>query len=499
MSEARPSVAVLIARAANDGAAASVGGGAAIDHVRRRVGRITGAKRIIELDADVDRRRRARRDRAWSPTAWRGGIGGASVYDEYLDPGRFAAALRQANATAGLVVGADWPLVDPALCDAVIERYTGQPEHQMVFTQAPPGVCGVVITVELLERMAGHGATIGAMLDYHPQAPQPDPIGRDVCVAIAPAVRDAPVRAITDAKRWTTLIDQAWPDDDTPAALSRMTATLAGRGHACPQQITVELTPRRVPTGPLIAVSQVDVDRPDMAADTLDAIARFAEADTDLALTIGGLGDPLAHPDWPALAPRLGAMGFAAIAIETDLLCDDATLDTLGLADVVKVRLNADSAATYQRVMGVDRLEHAVDAMRRLVERHPDTRLVPSFVKCRDNVHEMEAFFDRWLRACGAALIEGPSTGVGLIDDVGVIDMAPPRRFTCGQLSHRMSVHSDGAVPRCDQDWLAREAVGNVNDQPLAALWARLQDVRREHERGVYRGLCEPCRVWFRP
>jgi len=499
VSGTNPTVVGLIVRRPGDGSDTLIAGTPTIEYVRQRLAQVAGLGSAIVVDVDGESIANALRDRAWSTTAWRGGIGGATIYDELIDPGKLGEAIDQASADAALIVGAGWPLVDAKLCSDVMERYRGQTEHKMVFTQAAPGFCGLLIARELLGEMAEHGATVGRMLGYHPAAPQADPIGRDVCVAVPPTVRDAPLRATADAPRWLTLIEsalRAGKAEDAAAAATCMTDTLRERGHALPGQIGVELTTRRRTSGPVVPISQIDVERPDMTAATLDAL--LAGVADDIALSIGGLGDPLCHPEWSTLRERLAGSGAAGVAIETDLLCDEGALPTLD-GFVVKVRFNADSAGTYQQLMGVDGFDRALKNMQWLLEKQPGSHLVPAFVKCRDNVHEMESFYDRWLRLCGTAVVEGPPTGAGLIDDIGVLDMAPPKRFACRQLLGRMTVLSDGTVPRCDQDWLGRVSVGKVNEEALAVLWGRIQDVRREHERGEFGGICEGCRSWFRP
>src|SRR5262249_49613715 len=66
--------------------------------------------------------------RLWADTCWRGGLGGFTVFDEVLDAPLLVRALNAGNEEtgergfdAGLLVGCDWCLVDPELCDAVIE------------------------------------------------------------------------------------------------------------------------------------------------------------------------------------------------------------------------------------------------------------------------------------------------------------------------------------------------------------------------------------------
>ena len=120
--------------------------------------------------------------RKWALHAWRGGLAGATCFDEFLTPAHMASAAREAGADAVLLVGPDWPCVDPVLCDRIMARHAEAPEaHRITFSQAPPGLAGAVIATSLLEEMARQGdCMIGRLLDYVPTHPQPDPIGRDM-------------------------------------------------------------------------------------------------------------------------------------------------------------------------------------------------------------------------------------------------------------------------------------------------------------------------------
>src|SRR5690606_20840797 len=103
--------------------------------------------RTFEFDAPLshDRFHAARlAGRKWSLHSWRGGLGSAACYDELLPAAPLAAAIKQHQADTVLLAGADWPLVDPALCDLVIARHLEAADSmKMVFTQAPPGLCGI--------------------------------------------------------------------------------------------------------------------------------------------------------------------------------------------------------------------------------------------------------------------------------------------------------------------------------------------------------------------
>ncbi len=411
--------------------------------------------------------------RKWTPTAWRGGLGGATIYDELLAPAAMVEALEAAHADAALVVGPDWPEVDPAMCDAVIERHLENPErYRLTFTQAAPGRCGCAIAKSLLGEMARHGTAIGTMLDYNPRAPQADPIARDVCVQI-----DAAARA--PGQRFTT---------DVPV------------GATLPQQVTLELTTDRPSYGPITPQHNLALDRPPIDVDTARRVFEQLAARPDAVVTLGGLGDALMHRQWDRIVEAAHDAGLWGIGIETDLRVDEDTLRRIVdlPLDMVVVRLNADEPATYARLMGDDAHTQVLDHIQWLLQHRTDSLpwVVPHMIKTIDNVAEMESFVDRWTICCGQAVVTGPPQAA---EATAVMDMAPPRRAACRQLARRMTIHSNGQVARCDQDWLGEHAVGNVADETIDTLWRRVRKVYDEHEAGAYSGACANCRQWHRP
>lgn len=424
--------------------------------------------------------------RKLSPAAWRGGLGGATCYDEVLCPTAMCQAMASANATAALIVGADWCEVDVALCDAVLTRHLEQPEEfRMVFTQAPPGKCGIVLSASLLAEMRDNSVSVGAMLDYNPRFPQGDPIARDMCVQIPADLRGACRRFTATERRW--------------------------QGPATgPQVVTLELSPARPCTGPITPQHHVTFDRAAMDVATAQRVLAQLAGEVDAAVILGGLGDALEHPQWQAIIAAAREAGVWGVVVRTDLQSAEEPaalgqrLQAAGV-DAVIVNLNADEPATYEKLMGPDGLDVARGHIQWLLnhrEQAPTPGLpwiVPAMTKTPDNVAELESFVDRWVYFTGTVLVEGPSTGGGLMPDMAVLDMAPPVRCACRQLATRMTILSDGTVARCDQDWQGRAAIGNVNDTALAELWAQLRALRANHEAGAYDGPCAGCRQWHRP
>jgi hypothetical protein len=292
-----------------------------------------------------------------------------------------------------------------------------------------------------------------------------------------------------------------------------------------PQQVTIELTPRRdaVVHGPIVPQHYVDLDRSDMPLDLALRIVQQFGHDQDVSLTIGGLGDALMHPDWQKVVCAARDAGVFGIAIETDLLGDETTTQKLldSPIDVVSVRLNADTARTYERVMteegdhrrfpivirNLETLLNEGNRRRGNGSAHPTNLpwVVPRLIKTRWTMDDMEGFFDRWTHFAGHAVIDGATTGRGPGTDLmpvqSPVPMAPPQRSACRQIRRRMTILSDGHVAQCDQDWLASRPFGNANTQDLAEIWRQMQTLWRAHDAGRWDELelCAGCHHWHRP
>ena len=472
--------------------------------------------------------------RKWALSAWRGGLAGAGCHDELLPAGPMVAAMDLQKADSALLMGADWPLVDPELCEMVLKRHLDNPQAMaFTFSQAPPGLAGVAVGRDLLSEVAEKNGLFGQMLSYNPRAPQADPIGRDVCVQIDPEVRSCNRRLIYDTDRSVALMDAAADALGTRLAFAnaravtdavcQVEADRPGGFGTLPQQITLELTPLRLPGGPVVPQHHVRLDRRAMPLDGFLRIVEQLGADGDIALTLGGLGDALLFLDWPKVVDAARKAGVLGIALQTDLLLNktemEPVLDTP--IDILSVRLNADTAKVYELVMGLDHFAEVTENLRWLLSWRggpspadaakalPDAGssraglpwIVPHLVKTHQTLPDMESFYDRWVYFAGHAVIEPATTGCGLAPTLSPVEMAPPRRRPCLQIDRRMTILCDGRIAQCDQDWLGRACPGDTATAPLEEIWAAMNDRRRAHHEGRWDELelCRSCSEWHRP
>jgi hypothetical protein len=222
------------------------------------------------------------------------------------------------------------------------------------------------------------------------------------------------------------------------------------------------------------------------------------------------VGDPLLAPHFFGVVEAARDAGIAGIHARTDLL--DVTpelVERLAAApiDVISIQIPATTAKTYAAVMGIDGLSRVIENVKVFVEQRwklaqATPILVPVFTKCRENLAEMESWYDKWLAALGSAVIAGANDYAGQIPDHAVADMSPPARRPCGRLASRMHILCDGTIVSCEQDVTGRQALGHLASDRVADVWARgFGAMRSDHRRGEWGkySLCGACKEWHRP
>ena len=245
-----------------------------------------------------------------------------------------------------------------------------------------------------------------------------------------------------------------------------------------------------------------------MNREQFEKIMADCTAYDDICLTFGGFGEPLTHPDLPAMTAAAKSAGIYGINIETDGLLLQGDLAEALLAspaDIISVYLDADSSELYRAVKGRDAFTQAARNVEQFARHSTDSGgplVVPHLVKTRETMPEMEAFYDRWIQCCGAAVIVGFNDFAGQIPDKAVMDMSPPRRFACARLWRTMTILADGKMTPCGQDFKGEHTIGNVLEQSVGELWRseQMETLRQAHRQDNYQThpLCAACKEWHR-
>ncbi|MHC4991920.1 MAG: radical SAM protein, partial [Planctomycetota bacterium] len=388
--------------------------------------------------------------RAWAPSCWRGGIAGMSVYDEVLCPGAMVRVMRDRGLTAALLVGPDWPLVDVTRetgCAAVVDRHREAPAlHRLVFTQAPPGLGGCVVSRALMEELEQHHrrCTIGALLTYQPDAPQADPVAKAANVQVDHRVRNALLRAVADSPRRRRAIERVLrrgDTDDPRRVVAALAELLDADAMTLPPHVILEITTRRRSTGALHRHRGLRdaTTRRDLPLESARRLFEQLAGVEGARLTLDGAGDPMLHPHFERLVQLAREAGVGPVHVRTPLR---EPVDVLlrNDVDVVSVDLHADRAETYRLMHGEDAFRDVLQSLESLVQHRrqltsdPASQpgaaaslalpwVVPRLLRCTTTIDDVESFFDRWQHLLGCAVLER-----GVLVDGSLLDAgAPPR------------------------------------------------------------------------
>jgi radical SAM protein with 4Fe4S-binding SPASM domain len=348
----------------------------------------------------------------------------------------------------------------------------------------------------LLLQLANADQHPGKLLHYLPDRPSRDPIAGEACVEVPTELARTTRHFKLNSARQIRSFENK--------SLNASTVQTADY----PRELMLEITTRRSTFPAFGPAKHFPIARPDLTLELAQKIFHEFGSIDDLRLTLGGVGDPLCHPNFFEIVESARAAGIAAIHVETDLYELD-TAQVAGLVeagiDIISVNIPALTTGTYQKLMGINGYETVIQNIKQLVLRRQGLArgtpiVVPTFVKCRENFAEMEPWYDQWLKALGTAVINGPT----IFDDASpsISDMTPSKRKPCARLNHRMTILSDGQIVSCDNDVFARQVLGQIKTETALKIWnGPASQLRADHALGQWQkhSLCASCKEWYRP
>lgn len=460
--------------------------------------------------------------RKWSLDGWRGGLVGSSVFDESLNPWVLSAVCQIDRAEAVVAVPPAAALLDPGLLDRLVDHYEQvRSEMRLAFTQTAPGLSAIVLEPAMIGELARAGQPLCRIMAYRPEEPRKDLTQQRAFYSVPAGITHAVGRCIADTG-WAfqrvvrILRDTGHADNVRAPDAETVSRWLAEHKYdqvgAVPDELEIELTtedplPNTTlrPRGPAVG------KRGPMSMALFKKLIDELAARDDARIVLGGFGDPLLHPDWPAMVTYARQAGILGIAVRTTGVTLDARAVEALIAprvDVLNVLLDAATAGTYRAVHNADRHQQVlanIEAVCRAVHEHqqPQPLIVCEMAKTRATIGEMEQFYDHWITKTGSAYLAGPSHYARQWPDLAVMSMAPPTRTTCHRIFFRALVLADGRVTVCDQDFKGNHAIGSLADSSLSSLWTgpAMTAVRRSHLDGGFNGmpLCPACEEWHRP
>jgi hypothetical protein len=474
---------------------------------------------LVPLDtAPRNRRTLLTAARKWNLESWRGGLLGSTWFDEYIDPQAAGMLLNYCKCDALFCLDGHQPVFDPALASAMLAHaQANEHESKLTFAQTPPGLSGVVVRREALTDVLEYNVPLGLLLSYRPELAQPDPINRSACFHPPSEVAQTAARLTGDTRRSRELIALALEElgeDATAAAALCAWLRTAEHDRAGPLPVEVELELTTADPLPRTTLRLRGARVPRREIGDLAAVAErakeLAEYD-DRLVFLGGHGDPLQHPRFAEVCAALRSAGVYGIGVGTPLV--DLAGDNLealfgSKVDVVEVRIDANTAGTYQQVHGEDRFGQVVANVEllertRRERRSPQPVIVCSLTRCGATIGELEGFYDHWIQKVGSAMITGYRNYCGELAADTLLPSMPTEREPCRRLATRLTLLADGGIALCDNDFRGAGCIGNWMRESLRDVWAgeSLRMMREAHRQGELEALpaCVRCTEWSRP
>jgi Iron-sulfur cluster-binding domain/Radical SAM superfamily len=474
--------------------------------------------RVLEVLApDSPRRDALRRGRKWSKDSWRLGLMQSMEVDAAGHFPSLLAAARELNCDAVLSVYPEAGLVDPELLAGLIEHGApdGQPPLPTATCQVPGGFAGLFAMAGWLEPMSAGDNSYGDLCAWNPERGSQDPVHRPENWLAPVAVRRCEFRGSLDSQRGRELFDELLrraPGEDglgpnAEAAAKLVTGDPALYAGRLPRVLEVELT-----SAGRVRFAQTPFAE-ELPARSMTR-ARFAKLLEDLSgfddmlLTVGGWGDPLAHPELIEFLKLAREKGIYGLHLDTPgTLLDEAKSRELLSCDldVISLRLGANSLESYKALTGRDDFDKVVANIEKLIELRDASGKAWPFISVEAEKRvevegELIDFWDRWSEKGAWPMIRPFSSYCGQCEDRATVHLTLAERVGCRRLMKEMVVLADGAVPLCRMDFRAAEPVGNIDEQSVEELWSsgRIAELRLEQQGRKFDGfkLCPNCSDW---
>lgn len=217
-------------------------------------------------------------------------------------------------------------------------------------------------------------------------------------------------------------------------------------------------------------------------------------------------GEPLLQPDLLVECLRYGrSVGLRSLNVNTNgmLLTDDLDERILDSgAHLIVFGIDGFEKESFERYRKNAVRDVVYANAERLLARR-DARRAPlavqvQFIVMPDNEAEVERYKAHWLARSAVVKVRRQlswggkfETGLGLSND---------ERIPCPWAITMMHVFWDGRVPRCPGDTEGEDFTGNVWDEPVRDLWAKLGRFRDRHLARDWNALperCHACTDWM--
>lgn len=492
-----------------------------VDNVKSALGGLDIEVFLNEFP-DYGFRGEMRRTRKWSLDNWRGGIYEGCFLDEEGTPYALWNLLQREKADGIMQVSGAAAFSDPGIIDAMIGSVKEKRNQlfEFLMTAAPCGYNYVIFARNILQQILEKSALSSSGIKFSLGKSWRDPVLSAVSLPLDEEIITAKARLLVDSDRTLAIARQMYDTLGEDAALADAKKILAVlrrerpdiyRGEL-PREVEIELTTAADGTDDLrltgLSGRSSGGEPLFMDFDRYCAIVDELAGMDDILISFGGYGDPFKHPrlfEFISYANEKGIFGIHLAA--SGEYIDAETFKKLSECgvDAVSVPLDALTKETHAALHPNGDFEKIVDNLLKITPQKREMKtdhpmVFPEFIKLRENVGEMEEFFEKWFAEVGCVDLKGACGFAGQVDDRSIMHLNLGRRVPCEHLLREMTIFADGTVPLCKYDYRAAHPIGNVFKDGVRAIWLgpEMESAWKAHYAAEYGDLpfCAACREW---
>lgn len=257
-----------------------------------------------------------------------------------------------------------------------------------------------------------------------------------------------------------------------------------------------------------------NIDRPAISTSRFDHIlAEISKEGYELTVNLGGMGEPLLHPDFMAFMEKLnGADRIVRIIVESNgLLLEEDLVAKLSLFSTpvhIIINLNAMSEKSYQDLHqpkeGINPYHDLLQKLDKLAAYNDKRKdfLSIQFLKIKQTEDIIDEFYKFWTGKGFNVILQKQNTFNNLVPDFRFSDLTPLERIPCWHLQRDLIVNAEGGVPICKQDINMSKVLGKFADDSgdeLTKVWAAGKELAEQHTKGLYPDYpdCANCDEWY--
>ncbi len=283
-----------------------------------------------------------------------------------------------------------------------------------------------------------------------------------------------------------------------------------------PRYYMIEINPN-LPFSPIYKPCEAVAKEPMSLKDFSQIIQKISQFSSDAIISLSIYGDPLESEYFVDMAKIVLKEKNLSLLIETHGVAEGAKEKIEAIQKIVKeesVRamstpplywitfIDATTAKTYAKVYNIGEdeattlLKKAYETAEFATALFGENAFV-QIVRMNENEDELEGFYRNWKERGTQVIIQKYDHYCSHLPDRRVADLSPLKRMPCRHLSRDVCISCNGDVLLCKEDVMKNHIMGNVLCEDLGDIWARFDDVLKEHLKLKFGGLCELCDEYY--